>query len=51
VLKLHVFSQELFLKYELEVPLDFGKKLTLEDIFQVLDEICDTGIKLGTRYC
>ena len=41
--------QELFLKYNLEVPIDFGKKLTLEEIFQVLDELCETGIKLGTR--
>ena len=41
--------QELFLKYQLEVPIDFGKKLTLEEIFQVLDELCETGIKLGTR--
>ena len=41
--------QELFLKYKLEVPIDFGKKLTLEEIFQVLDELCETGIKLGTR--
>ena len=49
VMTLVCVFQELFLKYQLEVPIDFGKKLTLEEIFQVLDELCETGIKLGTR--
>ena len=49
VMTLVCVYQELFLKYQLEVPIDFGKKLTLEEIFQVLDELCETGIKLGTR--
>jgi hypothetical protein len=42
-------KQELFVKYKIEMPLDFAKKLTLEEIFQVLDKLCDTGIKIGTR--
>ena len=44
------FVKESFFKYKIEVPLDFAKKVTLEEIFKVLDDICDTGIKLGTRY-
>ena len=41
--------QELFVKHNIEVPPDLDKKESLEEIFQVLDELCQTGIKLGTR--